>query len=56
MTNHVHVNYSALQAQKPFKYNRTFQKCPSKCKSYATTFYKYNDLTNKFPCQKKPRM
>jgi hypothetical protein len=53
MRNRVHRNHTTLQLE--FKNHSNIivlQLGPPKCNSYATTFYKFNDLINKIPHQK----
>jgi hypothetical protein len=53
MKNCVRGDHIALQLE--FKNHPNIimlQLCPPKCNSYATTFYKYDDLINKIPSQK----
>jgi hypothetical protein len=53
MRNCVCEDHTALQLElKNHSSTIVLQLCPPKCNSYATTFYKYGDLINKFPCQK----
>jgi hypothetical protein len=50
MRNCVHGNHIALQLELKNHSNRTMlQPTLPKCDSYATTFYKCNDLINKIP-------
>ncbi len=53
MKNHVREDHIALQLKFKNHLNTiVLQIHASKCKSYATTLYKYSDLINQFPPQK----
>jgi hypothetical protein len=53
MRNCVHGYHTTLQLKfKNQSSTSVLQLHPPKCKFYAIAFYKYDDLVNKFPCQK----
>jgi hypothetical protein len=49
--NCVHGYHTTLQLKlKNHSSTNVLQLHPPKCNSYAITFYKYDDLVNRFPC------
>jgi len=53
MRNHVYEDHIALQLEfKNHSSTIVLQLHLPTCNFYATTFYKYSDLINRFPCQK----